>query len=204
MVEFITSLADLEALYGTPKPASTRKVVDHITPEYRAWINASPFCTLATVGSTGADASPRGDEGQVAFELDPKTLAVPDRRGNDRIDSLRNIVEDGRVALMFLTPGSGTVIRVNGRAVVTSDADLLERFTVHGKPPRSVILVHIEEVYFQCARAVMRAGIWDVDKWPDLSTLPSVGQILSSVTDGEVGGADYDAEWADRAKKTMW
>lgn len=204
VVKTIQTLSELEALYCVPKPASIRKVTDHITPEYGAWIAASPFCALATVGPHKADASPRGDEGQVAFTLDPKTLAIPDRQGNDRIDTLRNIVEDGRVAAMFMIPGSGTVIRVNGRAVVRADARLLERYTVHGKAPRSVILIHVAEVYFQCARAVLRAGLWDESKRPDVSKLPSVGQILASLTDGEVGGETYDADWAERAAKTMW
>lgn len=200
----VKTLAELEALYGTPKAPSLRKVSDRLTPEYRKLIETSPFCALATVGPEGADASPRGDNGQVAFVLDPKTLAIPDRRGNDRIDSLRNIVRDGRVALMFLTPGSTMVTRVNGQAEVSIDPDLMKRFEVKGKSPRSIIVIHIQEVYFQCARAVMRAGLWKAENWPDLAEVPTAGQILAAQTNGEVGGETYDKEWPERAKKTLW
>ena len=200
----ITDLADLEEIYGIPGKAATVKVADHITPEYRAWIKSSSFCALATVGPEGVDASPRGDVGEVVFELDAKTLAMPDRRGNNRMDSLRNIVRDGRVALMLLTKGSDTVTRVNGRAEVSVAVELLERFAVKGKPPRSVIIIHIEEIYFQCARAVMRAGLWDTENWPDISALPSAGQILKAQTAGEIDAVVYDKEWPDRAKKSMW
>nr|WP_325252730.1 pyridoxamine 5'-phosphate oxidase family protein [Amylibacter sp.] len=200
----LTTIEELEAIYGQPGAAALRKVVDHITPEYRAWIQSSPFCAIATVGPEGADASPRGDRGEVVFELDPRRLALPDRRGNNRMDTLRNIVRDGRVALMFLTPGSATVTRVNGTAEVSIDPDLIARFSVDGNPPRSVIIVHITEVYFQCARAVMRAGLWDTKTWPELASLPTPGDILAAQTAGEVGGATYDQEWPERAKASMW
>ncbi|MBV1865976.1 MAG: pyridoxamine 5'-phosphate oxidase family protein [Rhodobacteraceae bacterium] len=200
----VKTIADLEALYGTPKAPSLRKVSDHLTPEYRKLIETSPFCALATVGPEGADASPRGDQGQVVFELDAKTIAIPDRRGNDRIDSLRNIVRDGRVALMFLTPGSTMVTRINGMGEVSINPDLLKQFQVKGKPPRSVILIHIEEIYFQCARAVMRAGLWSAENWPDIDEVPTAGQILAAQTNGQVGGASYDKEWPERAQKTLW
>jgi PPOX class probable FMN-dependent enzyme len=200
----LKTVDELESIYGMPKAASIRKVVNHITPEYRAWINSSPFCALATVGPEGVDASPRGDQGSVVVELDERTLAMPDRRGNDRMDSLRNIVRDGRVALMFLTPSSDIVTRVNGRAEISVEPELLERFAVKDKKPRSVIIIHIEEIYFQCARAVMRAGLWKSESWQDTSNLPTAGQILASLTDGEVGGATYDAEWPERAIKSMW
>jgi len=203
-MSIVKTIAELEALYGTPKAPSLRKVSDHLTPEYRKLIETSPFCALATVGPEGADASPRGDVGQVVFELDPKTLAIPDRRGNDRIDSLRNIVRDGRVALMFLSPGSTMVTRINGQGQVSIDPDLLKRFEVKGKLPRSVIVIHIEEIYFQCARAVMRAGLWKAENWPDSADIPTAGQVLAAQTDGEVGGLDYDKEWPERAKKTLW
>ncbi len=199
----LKTVAEIEALYGEPKAPSLVKVADHITPEYRKWIASSNFCALATVGPEGVDASPRGDAGEVVFELDEKTLAMPDRRGNNRMDSLRNIVRDGRVALMLLTKGSNTVTRVNGRAEVSVDPALIERFMMKGQAPRSVIVIHIEEIYFQCARAVMRAGLWDNDKWPDISDLPSAGDILKAQT-GDFDGETYDKEWPEKAKATMW
>jgi len=197
----IETIEQLEALYGTPKPPSLVKVADRLTPEYRAWIESAPFCALATVGPEGLDCTPRGDERQVVFVEDDKTLALPDRRGNDRLDSLRNIIRDPRVSLMFLVPGSDTVIRVNGQARVSADPELLEIYKSHGKRPRSVIRVTVGEVYFQCARAVMRAGLWDGAAAPDL---PKPGQILAAMSNGEVGGDDYDKEWPEHAKRSLW
>ena len=200
-MDAITDLDTLHALYGVPKPPSMRKVADQITPEYRAWIEAAPFAALTTVGPEGTDCSPRGDAGQVAFIEDAKTLALPDRRGNDRIDSLRNIVRDPRVSLMLMVPGSDTVIRVNGAGRVSAAPELLERYTREAKAPRTVILVTIEEIYFQCARAVMRAALWSGAPAPDL---PTPGDILAAMTEGEVGGAAYDKEWPERARNSMW
>ncbi|QIE46795.1 pyridoxamine 5'-phosphate oxidase family protein [Pseudohalocynthiibacter aestuariivivens] len=200
-MEWVEDIAALEAIYGAPAEASLRKVAPHLTPLYRQWIMASRFCVLSTVGPNGTDGSPRGDDGPVVTELDPQTLAMPDWRGNNRMDSLRNIVADGRVSLMFMVPGSNTVVRVNGMARVSVDKDLLARFDDRGRLPRSVIVIRISEVYTQCSRAPMRAGLWGRD---DCAGLPTVGQILAEQTDGEVGGAEYDAAWGARAKETMW
>jgi PPOX class probable FMN-dependent enzyme len=201
----ITTLEALEALYQ-PQPvlASTVKVVDHITPHYAALIQASPFLALATVGPEGLDCSPRGDVPGFVRIADPKTLILPDRRGNNRIDSLRNIVRDPRVALLFLIPGSGTTFRVNGRAVLSADPELLDSFAIDGKPPRTAMVVTVEEAYFQCARAIVRSGLWKVDSHVDPKTLPTPGAMLAAVTAGEVGGETYDREWPGRAAKTMW
>lgn len=201
----ITTLEALEALYQPqPVPASTVKVTDHITPHYAALIEASPFVALATVGPEGLDCSPRGDLPGFVRIADPKTLILPDRRGNNRIDSLRNIVRDPRVALLFLIPGSGTTFRVNGRAVLSVDPDLLESFAVDGKAPRTAMVVTVEEAYFQCARAIVRSGLWDAARQVDPKSLPTPGAMLAAVTAGEVGGETYDREWPGRAAKTMW
>ncbi|WBU59380.1 pyridoxamine 5'-phosphate oxidase family protein [Paracoccus albus] len=193
---------DLQQIYGEPKPAAIRKVSTRLTDAYRAYIERARFCVLSTVGPEGTDASPRGDDGPVVREFDPGTLAMPDWRGNDRVDSLGNIARDERVSLMFLIRGSDTVIRVNGRARVTDDAELCESFAKDGKQPRTVVVIKIGEVYFQCARAVMRAGLWSGQD--DSSGLPRAGAILAGMTDGEVGGEDYDREWPDRAARTLW
>ncbi len=197
----IETLEQLEALYGTPKPPSLKKVADHITPEYAAFIKASPFVALTTVGPEGLDCSPRGDTGQVVFIEDKQTLVLPDWHGNNRIDSLRNVVRDGRVSLMFLVPGSAMVVRVNGGGRISAAPDLLQRYAKSGKEPRSVLLITPQEVYFQCARAIMRAGLWD---GPVKADLPSAGDILAAMTSGEVGGKDYDKTWPERAAKTLW
>ena len=200
-MDFIEDIAALEALYGTPGQPSLRKVADHLTPLYRRWIMAARFAVLTTVGPAGTDGSPRGDDGPVVTELDPKTLAMPDWRGNNRLDSLRNIVSDGRVSLMFMVPGSNTVVRVNGTARLTADSALRARFERRGRQPATVIVIRIAEVYTQCARAVIRAGLWSRD---DAEGLPSAGDILAEVSKGEEGGAAYDAAWPARAAKTMW
>lgn len=201
MTTWIEDIAQLEALYGTPGAPSLRKVTDRLTPLYRRWIMASRFAVLTTVGPEGTDGSPRGEDGPVVTELDPQTLAMPDWCGNNRLDSLRNIVADGRVSLMFLVPGSNTVVRVNGHARITDDAAMRARFVREGRQPATVIVIRIAEVYTQCARALMRAGLWGRD---DATGLPSAGDILAEVTGGEEGGKAYDLAWGARAAATMW
>lgn len=200
-MEFVKDIAELEALYGEPGSASIRKVAKQLTPQYWAWIEASRFCVISTVGADGTDGSPRGDDGSVVQMLDDQTLLMPDWRGNNRIDTLRNIVEDGRVSLMFFIPGNNNVIRVNGTAQVTLDDTLRERFEFKGKQPRSVIVITVHEIYSQCARALMRSETWTV-AGPD--GVPSAGDLLAEQTAGEEGGQPYDAAWAARAAKTMW
>lgn len=193
---------DLTGIYGTPGPASLEKVADHVTPDYRRMLEASRFCVLATFGARSVDASPRGDDGPVARLLDPQHIALPDWRGNDRIDSIRNIVSDGRVSLMFMIRGSNNVLRVRGHARVTDDDALCQSFARDGKTPRTVIVVQVAEVYFQCARAVLRAGLWSGAR--DDRDQPTPGEILAALTAGEVGGEAYDREWPERAARTMW
>ena len=200
----LTTIAQLEAIYGTPNAASTVKELAALNAEYRAYVEASPFCALATVGPEGLDCSPRGDAGQVVRILDDRTLALPDRRGNNRVDSLRNIVRDPRVSLMLMIPGSDTVLRINGKAELRTDTDLLETFIMHGKLPRCVIAITIDTVYFQCARAMMRAQVWNPDTFIDPDTLPTAGQMLAAASAGAVGGEAYDQQWPDRAKASMW
>ena len=201
-MEFIDSIAALEALYGSPPSAAMSKVARRLTPLYQRWIMASKLCVLSTVGPEGTDASPRGDDGPVVQALDPGTLALPDWRGNNRIDSLRNIVRDDRVSLMFLVPGSNNVVRVNGTARLTADADLRARFEKQGRRPATVIVIAISEVYTQCARALMRAGTWAGGD--ESAGLPTVGEILAEMTEGAEGGEPYDAAWGARAAKTLW
>lgn len=200
----IETVEALEALYGIPNLASTAKVADRITPEYRRLIEASPFLILATAGPEGLDASPRGDAHGLVRIADDRTLLMPDRRGNNRVDSLRNVVRDPRVGLLFLIPGSGTTLRVNGRAHLSIDPDLLASFAVDGAAPRSVMVIAIEELFFQCARAVVRAALWDPARHATPGSLPTPGQILATMSHGETGGEAYDREWPARAAKTMW
>ena len=200
----IATLAELEALYGRPGEASLIKEVDHLAAPYKAFIAAAPFAALATCGPEGLDCSPRGDVPGFVRVQDDKTLMLPDRRGNNRVDSLRNIIRDPRVSLMFLVPGCGNAVRVNGRAHLTVDPDVLASFAVEGKAPRSVIVIAVEAVYFQCARAIVRAHLWDAAHHVDPNSWPSAGDMLSALSGGRVGGAGYDADWAGRAERTMW
>jgi len=204
VVTAIETIEQLEAIYGEPGEAATIKVAHRITPSYRALIESSPFAILATCGKEGLDCSPRGDLPGFVRVQDDLTLIIPDRRGNNRIDSLRNLIRDPRAALLFLIPGSGTTLRVNGRALVSADPGLLASFGVEGKTPRSVIVMTVEEIYFQCARAIIRSHLWDPAHHVDLKTLPTPGEILAEMSKSRVGGEEYDKAWLERARQTMW
>ncbi|NJL20051.1 MAG: pyridoxamine 5'-phosphate oxidase family protein [Leptolyngbyaceae cyanobacterium SM1_3_5] len=200
----VTTIAELEALYGQPGSAAIVKEIDRLTPHYCALIAASPFAVLATGSPDGMDCSPRGDRPGFVRVHNDQTLLLPDRRGNNRIDSLRNIVCDPRVALLFLIPGLGNTLRVNGRAQVSIDPHLLNSFAVEEKAPRSVIVISIEAVYFQCARAIVRSNLWNPAHHVDPESLPTAGQILAALSGDRVGGGEYDRVWESRAKQTLW
>ena len=203
-MSIITTIEDLEAIYGEPSEASIVKVADRVTPHYRVMIDKSPFVALATIGPEGLDCSPRGDRPGFVRVHDAKTLMMPDRRGNNRVDSLRNIVRDPRVALLFLIPGAGSTLRVNGRAEVSVDPELLASFRMDGKVPRTVIVMTVDEIYFQCARAIVRAELWNPDRRVDPADLPTAGQILAEMSENRVGGEDYDRAWPERARQSLW
>jgi hypothetical protein len=202
MSDLVTSLADLESLYGEIAPASLLKETDRITPEYRAFIEAAPFAALATAGPEGLDCSPRGDGPGFVRVADERTLLIPDRRGNNRIDSLRNILRDPRVGLLFLVPGVGETLRVNGRAAISVAPDLLRSFEVQGKPPRSVLAIAVETVFFQCSRAIVRSRIWEpVER--RRRPVPTAGDILAAL-DGSFDGKAYDAALPERVRQTLY
>lgn len=197
----ISTLEELTALYSQVVPAAITKVSDELTPLYRDWIEGARFCILSTAGPQGVHGSPRGDDGPVVRVKDARTLLLPDWRGNNRLDCLRDIVEDGRVALLFMVPGSNTTVRVNGRAVLTDDMELRQGFARKSILPATVIVVEVAEVYTQCAKALLRSGLWGRD---DRDTVPTVGQILADMSDGEIGGAEYDATYEAKARPRMW
>ena len=201
-MDFITTLDDLHSHYGTPGTPSMAKVSPQLTPAYRAFLDRSRFCILTTVGPEGTDGSPRGDEGPVVTVLDAGTVALPDWKGNERIDSLRNIVADGRVSLYFMVPGSTTSVRINGTARLTADPSLRARFARNGIQPRTVIMINLSEVYSQCARALQPSALWT--SGDQSAGLPSVGQMMQDASDGAVDGAAYDTDRATRAHLGMW
>ena len=200
----IRDLESLEALYGEVSEVSALKEVGYLHPCYAAFVKASPFAILATAGPHGLDASPRGDQAGFVEIVDDRTLLLPDRRGNNRIDSLRNILADPRVALLFLVPGIGETLRVNGRAEISADPELLARFAVDGKVPRSLLVIHVESVFFQCSRAVIRSELWNPQRHLPRSALPSTGRILAAVTDHRIDGETYDRELPPRLKATLY
>ena len=200
----ITSLAELDALYGEPVPAAKIKEIDHISEHYRRFIEASPFVLLATSGPEGLDCSPRGDPAGFVRVADERTLMIPDRRGNNRVDSLRNIVRDPRVALLFLVPGVGETMRINGRAAISTDPELCASFEMQGKPARCVIVVTAERVYPQCPKALVRSKLWDPETQIPRSALPSMGQMLQAIAKTEFDAKAYDAAYPERLRQTIY
>ncbi len=200
----VTSVEQLERIYGEPYGPSIAKEADRITAHYRAFIEAAPFFALASAGPDGLDCSPRGDAPGFVRVHDEKTLLVPDRQGNNRIDTLRNILKDPRVALLFLIPGCGETIRVNGRATISVDPALAQGFIVNGKAPRAVIVVAVDRIYFQCAKAIVRSKLWDASRHVDRKSLPSAGTILADLTDGKLGGEAHDRAAPERLKATLY
>jgi uncharacterized protein len=200
----VTTMEQLEALYDKPFGPSMVKEIDHVNAHYRAFIEAAPFFALATSGSDGLDCSPRGDPPGFVRVADEKTLLIPDRRGNNRIDSLRNLLHDPRISLMFLIPGCSEVIRINGRAAISIDPELCRSFVFNDKTPRSVIVVTVERVYYQCAKAIVRSKLWDPATQVDRKTLPTPGTILAGITKGAMGGPEHDRTAPERLKATIY
>jgi uncharacterized protein len=201
----ITSTDQLEALYSdAPYGPALFKETDRITAQYRKLIEAAPFVVLATSGPDGLDCSPRGDPPGFMRVVDETTLIIPDRRGNNRIDSLRNLVRDPRISLLFLIPGVGETMRINGRAKISTDPKLTESFVVNGKVPKCVLVVTVEKAYFQCTKAIIRSKLWDPASIVDRKTLPTPGSILAEITDGKMGGPDHDKAAPARIKETIY
>jgi PPOX class probable FMN-dependent enzyme len=200
----VTTVEALEGLYEAPGGNSLLKELDYINAPYRALIEAAPFFALATSGPDGMDCSPRGDAPGFVRVLDQNTLLIPDRRGNNRIDSLRNILSDPRVALLFLIPGCGETLRVNGRAAISTDPELTQSFVVDGKAPRTIIVVTVERIYYQCPKAIVRSKIWDTATWIDRKSLPTSGKILAAITDGATDPDRHDREYPARMWATIY
>ena len=200
----VTTMDQLEAMYGEVHPPARVKEIDHVNADYRAFIEKAPFFALATSGPDGLDCSPRGDPAGFVRVHDEKTLMIPDRRGNNRIDSLRNLIADPRIALLFLIPGCGETIRVNGRAQICTDPELCRSFTMEGKTPRCVLVVTVERCYFQCPKAIVRSKLWDPASKVDRASLPTSGTILTGISGGKIGGPEHDRAYPQRLKETIY
>jgi uncharacterized protein len=200
----VTTIEALEQIYETPSGNALVKEIDYINATYRALIEAAPFFALATSGPDGMDCSPRGDAPGFVRVHDKKTLLIPDRRGNNRIDSLRNILSDPRVALLFIIPGCGETIRVNGRATISTDPALTQSFVVEGKTPQTIIVVSVDSAYYQCPKAIVRSKIWDPTTWIDRKSLPTSGKILAEITKGRTDADRHDREYPERMKLTIY
>src|ERR1700693_2818758 len=200
----VTTIEQLEALYGQPYGPAVFKEIDHISDGYRKLIESAPFVAVATSGPEGLDCSPKGDARGFLRILDDKTLAIPDRPGNNRLDGFRNIVRDPRSALLFLIPGVGETLRVNGRAAISIDPELMKSFAVNGKLPRCVLIVHIESIYFHCSKAIVRAKLWDPATQVDRKSLPSTGTIIAELSQGKLGGETYNREAPEKIKAMLY
>jgi PPOX class probable FMN-dependent enzyme len=203
-MSIIRTLDELVELYDAPVPTSITKEIDHLTELHRAYIEASPFLVVATSGPGGVDCSPRGDAPGFVRVVDERTLLMPDRRGNNRLDSLRNLVVDPRIGLLFLVPGVGVTLRVNGTAELSTDLDLRKSFAVGDKLPTTVIVVTTTSVYTQCPKALMRSHLWDPSCHRDPSELPSVGDIMQAITAGAFDGKAYDDAYPERLRQTIY
>ena len=200
----VTTMEQLDALYGEKNPNSIAKEINHLSDGYRKLIEAAPFVAIATGGPDGFDCSPKGDAPGFVRVLDDKTLAIPDRPGNNRLDGFRNIMRDPRIALLFLIPGVGETFRVNGRASISINPELMQSFAVNGKLPRSVLIVHIESAYFHCSKAIVRSRLWDEATKIDRRSLPSTGAILAELSQGRLGGEAYDRAAPERIKAQLY
>jgi hypothetical protein len=200
----ITTQEQLDALYGTPTEAAVAKEIDYISDHYRAFIDKAPFVVVATVGPEGLDCSPRGDPPGFVRVRDAKTVLIPDRRGNNRVDALRNLVRDTRISLLFLIPGIGNTLRVNGRAEISADPELCASFALRGQAPKTMLVVKVERIYFQCPKALVRSRLWSADAQIARSELPSTGEILEALSKGGIDGTAYDAAYPKRLEETIY
>ncbi|CAE6759284.1 pyridoxamine 5'-phosphate oxidase family protein [Paraburkholderia haematera] len=200
----LTTIDQLEAIYGQPHERSVRKEIPYVNEDYRALIEAAPFVVLATAGPEGLDCSPRGDAPGFVRVIDEHTLALPDRIGNNRVDSLRNIIVEPHLALLFVIPGVGESLRVNGRGRISNDPEWLDSFAVEGKLPRTVLLIDVDTVYFHCSKALVRSKLWDPVHHVERSRLPSAGEIHRRINGTQFDALTYDRELAERVRTTLY
>jgi PPOX class probable FMN-dependent enzyme len=206
--ETITSKEQLRDLYSQPLELAIKKQLDCLDELSEKFISLSPFAIISTAGKNGLlDASPRGEAAGFIKVLDKHTIAIPDRPGNNRLDSLTNIIENPKIGMLLLIPGFKECLRINGSAKIVTNNDLLKKFYHNGKLPKSLILVSIQEVYFHCAKAITRAKIWDSRSHVSRDKMPSLGRILMSQIapeKSEVEIKEVEALIEDRVKTTLY
>jgi PPOX class probable FMN-dependent enzyme len=200
----ITTLEELDTMYGAPVGAAVTKEIDYISDHYKMFIDKAPFVVLATVGPEGLDCSPRGDPAGFVRVRDKKTVLIPDRRGNNRVDALRNLVRDPRISLLFMIPGVGNTLRINGTAQIVVDPELCASFAMQGRAPKSVLEVTADRVYFQCPKALVRSRLWSPDAQINRSELPSTGEMIAALSKGAIDGDEYDRAYPQRLKETIY
>ena len=199
----IQNLKQLLTLYGQPVETAIIKELDYISDHYRMFIEKSSFVVVATNGLDGLDCSPRGDPAGFVRVQDKKTVLMPDRRGNNRIDSLRNLMHDPRISLLFLLPGLGRTMRINGRATLVIDPQLRQSFAIRGKVPATVVVIEVDRIYTQCPKAVIRADLWNPNQFINPSELPSSGTMTQALVDS-FDGKQYDETYSERLKRTIY
>lgn len=200
----VDSVEKLEDLYGSPVSAALSKEIDYISDHYRAFIEAAPFMVIGTSGPGGLDTSPRGDPAGFVRVQDEKTVLIPDRRGNNRLDTLRNLMHDPRISLLFLIPGVGETMRINGHATLVSDPELRASFAMNKKVPATVIVVTVVRIYFQCQKALVRSKLWDPESQILRSDLPSTGSMVEALSDEPFDGKSYDQNYPEHMKRTIY
>jgi PPOX class probable FMN-dependent enzyme len=203
----ITTIEQLENIYGDVSEAAKWKEIDHINAHYQQFIEAAPFLILATSGEKGIDCSPRGDPAGFVRVVNEKCIQIPDRRGNNRLDTLRNIVANPQVGVIFMIPNIGETIRVSGKAELIIDPQLCESFAIKGKPASSVLSINVEKAYFQCQKVIARSKLWDSTSHIQRSELPSAGdmvKVFSAMQKQAFDAQAYDADYPERMKKTMY
>ena len=194
----------LAGLFGPVSPAAMLKESPTLTPQYREMVAASPFALIGTTGPNGLDISPRGDAPGFVHAVNERTLLLPERPGNNRIESLRNLLHDSRLALIFLIPGVGETLRIRGRGRITTDPELLQRFSVGAALPRCVIRVEVDCVFFQCARAIRRSRLWDPALPATLPPVPSAGSMLKPLMAEGFDASAYDQGLPDRQQNSLY
>ena len=201
----VTSLEDLNEIYDAPAATAIAKQTDHVTAPGRALIAAAPFLILATASEDGIDCSPKGDAPGFVQLLDDRTILIPDRPGNNRVDGMKNIIGNPKVGIIFMVPGYGTTYRVNGTATISTDPELLGRFEVQGKLPRAVIVVSVDEAFSHCPKAFIRAKLWNAERDDLPEDVPTHGAFAAHRDGGDKAYAEkYDADYAERLKSQLY